>query len=129
MRRATLPLVAAAVLLAGCGGSSPSSAVHTQTHRAAPLRPVAHRTAKRLLAWVGRLRSCYRERELAPAAPSVARRRITIDVDPAVPSGLLAGDTLACVSKIGMPPAHASFRTRRGQAVVSLPSGYALSGS
>ena len=126
MRRAALSLVAAAALLAsGCSGSS-SSAVRTQTHRAAPLHVVADRTAKRLLAWIGGLRSCYRERGLSPAPAAVTSRRITIDVDPSVPSGLLAGETLACVSVLGRPPAHASFRTRRGQAVVSLPSGYAL---
>jgi hypothetical protein len=126
MRRAVLSLVAGAVLLAGCGGSSPPSAVHTQTHQATPLHVVGRQTAKRLLAWVGRLRDCYRERELSPAAPAVTRRRVTIGVDPSVASGLLAGDTLACVSVLGKPPARASFRTERGRTVVSLPSGYAL---
>jgi|SRR5579862_4189788 len=126
MRRAVPALVAAvALLLSGCGGS-PSSVVHTQTHPAAPLHVVSRRAATRLLAWVGRLRSCFRERELGPGPPTVTRRRITVDVDPSVPSGLLAGDTLACVSVLGKPPAHASFRTRRGRAVVSLPNGYAL---
>jgi hypothetical protein len=127
MRRATASIAAVfVVLVSGCGGSSPSSAVHTQTRRAAPLHVVGHAAAERFRAWLDRLRACYRERELDPARPVLAPRRATIDVDPSVPPSVLTGETLACVSTLGKPPAHASFRTRRGRAVISLPSGYAL---
>lgn len=118
----------AVVVLAGCGGSSPS-AVHTETRRAVPLHVLGRPTASRLRSWGARLRACYRERELEPSRVIVTPRRLLIDVDPSVPPSVLAGETLACVSTLGKPPAHASFRTRRGRAVVSLPSGYRLDAS
>jgi hypothetical protein len=127
MRSATAPIAIAVVvvLLAGCGGSSPA-ALRTETRRAAPLHVVGNATAHRLRSWAARLRACYRERELRPSRVSVAPRRLLIGVDPSVAPSILAGETLACVSTLGKPPAHASFRTRRGRAVISLPSGYRL---
>ncbi len=130
MRRATAAFVVAAVVLcAGCGGSSPSSKPRTETRRAAPLHVVDRSTAVRLLAWVARLRACYRERDLAPGRVAVSPRRLTIAVDPSVPPSVLTGEMLACVSTLGKPPAHASLRSRRGRTVVFLPTGFALSGS
>ena len=130
MRSGAAAIAAAlVVLIAGCGGSSPSSKARTETRRAAPLHAVDHRTAVRLRAWTAHLRACYRERELAPGRVAVSRRRLTIAVDPSVPPSILTGEMLACVSTLGKPPAHASLRSRRGRTVVFLPAGFALSGS
>jgi hypothetical protein len=130
MRRAGASIaVVLIVLVAGCGGSSPASKVHTETLRAPPLHVVGRRTAVRLRAWAARLRDCYRERELAPGRVAVSSRRLTITVDPSVPPSVLTGEMLACASTVGKPPAHASLRSLRGRTVVLLPAGFALSGS
>ena len=130
MPRASAALaVALVVIVAGCGGASPSSKAGTETRRVAPLHVVGRRTSVRLLAWAARLRVCYRERELAPGRVTVSPRRLTIAVDPSVPPSVLIGEMLACVSTLGKPPAHASLRSRRGRTVVFLPAGFVLSGS
>ena len=121
--------VAFVVIVAGCGGSSPSSKARTETRRTAPLHVLDRSTAGRLLAWASRLRVCYRERELAPGRVTVSPRRLTILVDPSVPPSVLTGEMLACVSTLGNPPAHASVHSRRGRTVVLLPAGFALNGS
>jgi hypothetical protein len=127
MRRTIAPIAAILVFLfAGCGGSSPSSQTRTEARRAARLHVVDHRTAVRLLAWATRLRVCYSARELAPGRVSISPRQLSIDVDPSVPPSLLTGETLACVSTLGKPPARATFRTRRGGEVIALPRGYRL---
>ena len=131
MPRASAALaVALVVIVAGCGGASPSSSkAGAETRRVAPLHIVGRRTSLRLLAWAARLRVCYRERELAPGRVTVSPRRLTIAVDPSVPPSVLTGEMLACVSTLGKPPAHASLRSRRGRTVVFLPAGFVLSGS
>ena len=127
MRKATASIAAALVLVvAACGGSSPSSQKHTETRQTAPMHAVDRRVAVRLRLWASRLRACYRERELTPSHVAVSRRRLTIDVDPTVPPSILIGETLACASTLGKPPARATFRTRRGRTVILLPAGYDL---
>jgi hypothetical protein len=117
------------VIVAGCGGASPSSKPGAETRRVAPLHVVGRRTSVRLLAWAAHLRACYRERELAPGRVTVSPRRLTITVDPSVPPSVLTGEMLACVSMLGNPPAHASLRSRRARTLVFLPAGFVLSGS
>jgi hypothetical protein len=130
MRRAAASIAGAlVVLVAGCGGSSPSSHSQTKTRNVIPMHVLDRSTARRLLGWASRLRICYRERELAPGRVTVSPRRLTIAVDPTVPPSVLTGEMLACASTLGKPPARASFHSRRGRTVIVLPTGYALSGT
>jgi hypothetical protein len=120
MRRAAL-LIALAAVLAGCGSPAPQVRTHV---RVVPVHVLAHGSSQRALRWFAHLRDCYRRRELRPGRIVLTTHRLTVVVDPSVPESVLAGEMLACVSRLGKPPAHASFRTRRDRTVLLPPKGY-----